>query len=108
MGAGTKYHSVWFSRYPDSTEGLIVHGRIAAGDYKEGYLLFVTNTFGTWNPDERASEVQVEVTARMASGGSAKKRTRVRVCNSMDTLEKLVPGIGEQIEHESAWNIPWR
>ena len=108
MGAGTKLHSVWFSRYPDSTEGLVVHGRIASCDYKEGYLLFVANTHGSWNPEVKKGQLQVEVAMLLAAGGGARTRAKIRVCDNMNQLEKLVPGLADQVKHESSWNIPWR
>jgi len=106
MGAGTKYLAVWFSRFPGSTDDLVVNARIQDKGYSEGYLLFVSNTYGSWNPEELDGKVEIEVTAVLTSGERVKARSKIRIWESMEEIEKLIPDLGDQVRHQSSWNIP--
>lgn len=108
MGSGTKVMRNWFSYFPDGQESLTVDGKIEPRDAASGFALFVGNTYGSWNPRTRNDQVTVKVIASLTSGRRVSGKAKVSVTRDREYFEKMVPGINDQIDHPSAWNVPSR
>lgn len=108
MGGGTKIMRNWFAMFPDNMERLTVHGKIDARDAQSGYALFVTHTWGSWNPEVRKGRVRVEVSARLTTGRRVRCKASVPVTDNDELFEKMVPGMREHVEHPTSWNVPAR
>ena len=106
MGAGKKMLPVWFSRYEDAPEFLTTHGRVEPKEFGTGYLLVVVSTWGAWNPQVNNGMIEVRLRARLTSGDKPVAKAFIRVADALEEFEALVPGIGDQIAHGSACNIP--
>lgn len=108
MGAGTKFMRNWFARFPDEIEGLTVKGKIEARDAHSGFALFVSHTYGSWNPRLRKEAIPVRVTAILTSGVRVSGTVNVKVNTDPSFFEEMVPGFLDQIRHPTAWNAPLR
>ncbi len=106
MGGGVKFMRVFFTNFPDDASELTATGQLDAKEYCAGYLLFVSVTFGTWNPRISGGSIKVVLRARLTTGERLTARAKVPVNESKQFFEQTVPGIVAQIEHETAWNIP--
>lgn len=108
MGAGTKVMRNWFAHFPDEIAELTVDGRIEPNDAQSGYALFVTHTFGSWNPKVLDGAVRVTCRALSATGDKVNASGQIPVMTDPDRLEVMVPGVLDQARHPSSWNIPAR
>lgn len=108
MGGGTKIMRNWFAHFPDGIPTLTVEGKIDARDAESGYALFVTHTHGSWNPKVQNNLVRVRVYERLTTGRTVSASAMVVVAQNPEFFEQMVPGILDQVEHPSAWNVPAR
>ena len=98
----------WFARFPDEIEGLTISGRIDARDAHSGFALFVSHTYGSWNPRVRDERVVVRATVTLTTGRRVSGKVDVVVNRNGAFFEEMVPGFLEQISHRTAWNVPSR
>jgi hypothetical protein len=108
MGAGTKIMRNWFTLFSDGMVGLSVEGKIEARNANSGFSLFVSHTFGSWNPAIRNEKIRVRVAAILATGQRIKGSGTVHVTRDSALIEEMVPGMLEQIRHPTSWNVPLR
>lgn len=86
-GAAVKLMPNWFGCFPDEIGHLTVDGKIDARDASSGYVLFVTHTFGSWNPKVNGGKIKVEVSTILTSG----KRIAAKAHIDVDLTPVLVP-----------------
>jgi hypothetical protein len=103
---GEKFLPVWLTSFPDTNEGLLVEARLESKDYRLGYMLFVSHTFGTWNPVVENEHINIRMYATTTDGVKLRADGKVRVLTDPEILEEMVPGLGELLEQEQSWNVP--
>jgi len=109
MGSGTKFMRNWFANFDDDRNELLsLNGRIEAKDSNSGFALFVTFTCGLWKPKIINDNVRIRVYASLGSGEVLRTSANIPVTTDKTLLEKMVPGVLEQISHPTAWNVPAR
>jgi len=108
MGGGIKLMRNWFAYFPDSLENLTVDGKIDARDAASGFALFVSHTYGSWNPKIENQHVHVCVYARLTTGKAVKTSAKILVTRNEEFFEEMIPGITAHVEHPSSWNVPAR
>ncbi len=109
MGSGTKLMRNWFAHFDNGSDELLsLTGRVEPKDSNSGFALFVMFTFGSWNPKIINENVRICVYASLGSGEMLRTSANIRVTTDKTFLEKMVPGVLEQISHPTAWNVPAR
>jgi hypothetical protein len=106
VGDGVKYLSVWLTRFPETTDGLLAESRLEAKDYREGYMLFISHTHGSWNPIIENGHISVRVCITTTDGTRLRAKGKVRVLDDPAVLEEMVPDLGTLLEQQQSWNIP--
>jgi len=102
MGSGEKYMGVFFTNFSEGDNSLTVTGRLEPKDFSAGYLLFVAFTFGSWNPLITEKGIKVHLIARLTTGERIKTFSYIPIVRDKQFFEDWVPGIIEQISHETA------
>ncbi len=98
----------WFAFFDDGLDHLTVTGVISPGHAESGFALFVSVTYGNWNPIVKEDEVFVIVRAGLANGKMVRCKTKVQVMQDAESFEEMVPGVLDQVRHPTAWNTPLR
>lgn len=104
MGSGTKVSKVFFSNFPDGFSDLTMSGELEPKQFQSGYVMWVSFTWGSWNPHIREEHVRIRISAQLTSGKTLRSVVRVPVTRDEAFFEKWVPGILAQIGHQCAWN----
>lgn len=105
LGTGHKLMGSFFTDYDDGYDDrLTVRGSIESSDYVGGYLLFVSNTYGNWNPRVIQDTVEVRLTCTLTTGEKLTHKAKIRVTSDLTEAEEFCPGILEHITDESTWN----
>ncbi len=108
MGAGVKVMRNWFANFFDGhDEVLTVGGIIPARHAESGFALFVSFTYGDWNPPIVNGRIPVRIEAQLTTG-KVRASGEITVTSDSEFFERMVPGICEQIAHPTAWNVPLR
>lgn len=103
MGSGTKLLKSWFSNFPDGFRELTLSGTIEPKQLHSGFLLFVCFAQGSWAPRLKEERVSVRALVHLTTGETRIAKGNILVTRDRDAFESWVPGIMEQISHESAW-----
>jgi len=104
MGSGMKLLKCWFSNFPDDLKELTLSGDIEARAFSSAYLLFVSFTHGSWNPRISNETIGARVTVVLTTGEIRSRVVPIKVTKNPEQFEKWVPGIIDQVGHETAWN----
>lgn len=104
IGGKTKLSKVFFSNFEDGFDSLTMSGELEPKGFQNGYLMFVTFTHGSWNPDEQNDHVSISVSAELTSGDRVSDTKQIRVNKDLKFFESFVPGFIERVSHGSAWN----
>lgn len=104
MGSGTKLLKCWFSNFPDGMKELTLSGDIDARAFSSGHLLFVSFTHGNWNPRIHKETIKVRTVVELTTGEIRSHIIPIKISKDPEQFEKWVPGIIDQVEHETAWN----
>jgi len=105
MGGAAKLMPVWFSHFQEGPSHLTVEASIEPKEACGGYLLFVSFTYGSWNPRTSSKGLRLRVTGRFTTGARATSVAWIPKMQDKEKFEHLVPGIFDQLAHESSWNI---
>lgn len=108
MGGGIKLMRNWFAYFPDNLENLTVDGKIDARDAASGFALFVSHTYGSWNPKLKNEHVHVCVYAKLTTGKTVKTSAKIPVTRNEKFFEEMIPGIMAHVDDPSSWNVPAR
>jgi hypothetical protein len=109
FATSTKVSRTWFINYgDDAPASLTAHGRIEARDTEDAYILFVSATYGSWNPRVENDHVRIWVSARLTTGETMRTSTKIPTTKDMESFEKRVPGVREHVASDGAWNISLR
>ena len=105
IGTGIKYMGVFFTEYLEE-EGKreVITGELDPKDMCGGYLLFVSFTYGNWNPKIKNERIRVKLNGILTSGDKISSKASLRIEQSRDIIEELVPGLLEHVAHESTWS----
>lgn len=104
MGSGTKVSKVFFSKFDDGFEALTMSGDIEAKQFQNGYLLFVSFTWGSWNPKIVKGHIRTRICCQLTTGEVISDSASIQVTTNAEMFEKWVPGIIDQVGHECTWN----
>jgi hypothetical protein len=105
LGGGGKVMPTWFSHFADGLAHQTIGASVEPKEAPCGYLLFVSFTYGSWNPRVSPKGVRLRVTVRFTTGPAATSAAWIPIMHDKEKFEKLVPGIFAQLGHESSWNI---
>jgi hypothetical protein len=103
MGCGQKLLKSWFSNFPDEFHDLTLSGQVEPKEHHSGFLLFVYFAHGPWVPKIEGEFIKVKARVHLTTGEICSVSGKVRVTRDKENFEEWVPGIIEQINHESAW-----
>jgi hypothetical protein len=105
LGTGIKYMGVFFTEYSNE-EGnhKVITGELDPKDACGGYLLFVSFTYGDWNPRIVDGRIKVRLNGVLTTGEKISSTATLRVERSRDWIEEFIPGLSEHVAHESTWN----
>ena len=105
LGTGIKYMGVFFTEYSNE-EGKceVITGELEPKDMCGGYLLFVSFTCSDWNPKIINGRIKVRLNGVLTTGETITSKAALRIEQSRDLIEELVPGLSEHVAHESTWN----
>jgi len=105
FGSGQKFLPVFFTLFPDEhNETLTVTGKLDARSMKAGYLMFISNTGGSWAPRVIEGKVGVKLRAETVGEGVLVRRVRLRVTKEASELRDLCPGLYEHVKSPGLWN----
>lgn len=104
MGSGTKISKVFFSNFDDGFESLTMSGEIEPKQFQNGYVLFVSFTWGSWNPKIIKGHVRIRVGCQLTTGEEISCSASIQITTNAETFEKWVPGIIDQVRHQCTWN----
>ena len=105
MGNGQKILSVFFTKYADGLdEHLSVSAEVAPKSIAAAYVMFISNTWGSWIPREINEHVTVKLFITTVGEKTLTAKTRLKVSRDIKILEDFCPGISSQIRDQSLWN----
>ena len=105
VGEGEKYMGVWFTEYLDEGRPAPpIDGELEPKSLCGGYLLFVSYTYGNWNPEVWRGVTRIRLKAKLTSQRWLSCSADVRVIEDADYVESFVPGLLKHIAHDSTWN----
>lgn len=107
-GSGVKIMRNWFGHFPDEIAYLTVDGKIDARDASSGYVLFISHTFGSWNPLIANDKIRVEVSTTLTTGKRVAAKAEIVVTRDGEFIEELVPGLLDHMRQPNTWNVPAR
>jgi hypothetical protein len=105
VGQSKKLLPTWFSGFDDGFKHLTLGNRIEEWAYEAGYILFITSSYGSMNPNVQNETVKVMVTCRLTSGQRLQSVAKVKVMTDSEKLEAIVPGIVKYSDQADTWNI---
>jgi len=111
VGKGIKPLGVWFTQFLGEDLGIKeVTGVIEPKEYAAGYLLFVSYTWGDWNPLVESGRLKVWLRCHLTTGECLRSSALIRIERDRKYVEEMVPGLSEHIAHESTWNhdVPYK
>ena len=79
-------------------------GNIGSKEFQNGYILFVSFTYGSWNPKLIKDRVRLKILCKLTTGETLKDAAYIRITYDAEKFEKWVPGIIDQVGHESSWH----
>ncbi len=105
VGTVTKLMSVFFTEYSEENgRHEVITGILEPKDKCGGYLLFVSFTYGNWNPKIRNGRINVKLTGVLTSGEKITSKASLRIEQSKEVIEKFSPGLLKHIANEATWN----
>ena len=105
IGTGVKFMGVFFTEYLEEDGKFdVVTGRLEPKENCGGYLLFVSFTYGDWNPKIKNNRIMIKLNGILTSGEKLTSKAAIRIERSKEVIEEFVPGITEHVAHESTWN----
>ena len=104
MGAGTKISKVFFSDFDDGFQNLTMSGDIESKQFQNGYMLFVSFTWGSWNPKNAKGRVRIKISCQLTTGEVISSPASIPITTNAETFEKWIPGIIDQVGHQCTWN----
>lgn len=102
-GSGIKLIRNWFSKFPDGYDELTITGTVGPQGFETGYLLFVYTGYGAMAPKIDGQFINVKARVNLTTGETCSVSGKVRVVSDPSLFEEWLPGITEQINHDSAW-----
>ncbi len=102
-GSSVKLLKNWFSKFSDEFQDLTLHGEVDPKHHNSAYLLFVSFTPGNWSPKYDGEYVRVKILIHLTTGETRTAKGRVLITRNKEKFEEWVPGILEQVAHETAW-----
>jgi hypothetical protein len=108
MDSGIKVFRNWFSNFPDGPDSLTIQGRIAPKDAASGFLLFVSSTYGSWNPKIVNDCVLVRGRVTLTTGEKLTAVARIPVTTNAESFESLIPNGLVHVRDRGTWNLPAR
>ncbi|MGC4076600.1 MAG: hypothetical protein QM702_06110 [Rubrivivax sp.] len=103
MGSGQKLLKTWFSNFPDEYPDLTLDAKVEPKHLNSGFLLFVCFAGGTCAPRLDGDYVRIRALVHLTTGETRVAKGKVKVIRDKAVFEGCVPGILDQISHESAW-----
>ena len=105
MGENIKFQHVFLTNFDDGFEHLTpASGVIDPKGCEHGYLLFVSFTFGDWNPKIDKGYVKIEISFSLTTGEKLKAKGSIKTSEDWDYFESWVPGIKEHLQQECTLN----
>lgn len=104
MGSGSKLLKNWFSNFPDEYSNLTLTGTVQPKQVHSGYLLFVCFAHGNHVPKIEGDYVRVKASIYLTTGEKRTVRGKALVVRDQGKFNSWVPGILDQVQHDSAWN----
>jgi hypothetical protein len=106
-GSGLKVMRNWFTRFQDEWPESTLEGIIAPRHLQSGYAMFVSFTYGDFNPLIVDGTVAVLIEVGLTTG-RARARGKVTITENTAFFEEMVPGVLAQIARPNSWNLPLR
>ena len=103
MGSGMKFLKNWFSNFPDEYRDLTLTGTVEPKQNHSGFLLFVCFATDNWAPRVEGEFIRVKANVHLTTGERRTVRAKVRITRDEKKFDGWVPGILDQVKHESAW-----
>lgn len=105
LGEGYKLMGAFFTKYGDEKDEILsVSGAIESREVASGYLLFVSNTFGSWNPKIEDERVKIRLTCSLTTGEKLSHTGYLRITTDPAIIEEFCPGLISHVTHDSTWN----
>ena len=104
MGSGIKFSKVFWTKFDDGHDDLTMNGVLNPKDFQNAYMLFVSFTYGSWNPKITNDRIKVRLTIKVTAGNILKSVAYIPIARDKEQFEKWVPGIINQVAHHGAWN----
>ena len=104
VGTGIKFMNVFFTEYPEEEVKLKAEsGKLETKEMASGYVLFVSSTYGNWNPKIRDGYIRVKLHGILTNGETNTNKAPIRITQSKEIIDELVPGLVQHVAHESTW-----
>lgn len=105
LGESYKLMGAFFTTYGDDYDAILsVSGLIESREMASGYLLFVSNTYGSWNPKIENGKIKVRLICSLTTGETLSYNEYLRVTEDHDLIEEFCPGLVKHVAHDSTWN----
>lgn len=105
LGQSHKLMGAFFTQYGDEMDAtLSVSGVVESKHLAAGYLLFVSNTYGSWNPLIKNESCKIRLSVELTTGEVLKCTQRIRVTDDPNLAEDFSPGILGHVGDSSTWN----
>lgn len=106
FGAGTKILPVFFTNFPDDlNDTMTVSGRIEARSMAAAYVMFISNTWGSWTPRVSNDTVAVLLRAETVGEGALTRKVKLRVHRDPSVIRDFCPDLYDHITSSEMWNL---
>lgn len=99
---GRLIHHVWFQSLPG--QATRIDGRLEPKEMENGWIMFVSATWGSYDPRVVNDRVKVKLEATFTDGRRVADREEVRVAPLAD-LQELLPDIRGLLDEDRWWNL---
>jgi hypothetical protein len=109
FGVGVKVLPVFFTRFGDEMDEISsVQGKIGPKSLTAAYLMFISNTWGSWRAKETKGMIEVRLRISTVGEGSLVQKVKIRVFRDKKILEDFCPTLYEHAKTNNLWNQEWK
>jgi len=106
FGTGIKVLPVFFTRFGDNMDdSASVHGKVGPKSLTAAYLMFISNTWGSWRAREVNGQIAVRLRITTVGEGSLVRKVKIRVFKDKKILEEFCPTLYEHAKTDNLWNL---
>ncbi|EDY84326.1 hypothetical protein VDG1235_3957 [Verrucomicrobiia bacterium DG1235] len=106
MGDGLKILPVYFTNYGDGfDEKCTVEGFVEPRRVRAAYSMFISNTWGSWDPIVKNEKIEIKLTATTIGEGTLTRKVKLPVVTKKEVLDDFCNGLYDYVQTPNTWNL---